>query len=88
VSTDEERRAYRERLLSIGYLGHGRTRSRVLEEGRAHPDSGVRYKTVRDELGNDVTEHGKPGSAVTDRQDVKINVAEPVVLELPSGGQG
>jgi hypothetical protein len=63
---------YRDKLLGVGYLSRGRTRARV-REGRAHPETGKPYKTVRDELGNDVTEHGKPGTAVSDRQDVNIN---------------
>ena len=73
---------YRDRLLSVGFLSRGQTRSRVLAEGRSHPDSGEPYKTVRDELGHDVTEHGKPGLGVSDRQDVRINVAKPIEIEV------
>ena len=40
--------------------------------GREHPDSGEPFKVTRDELGNDVTEHGKRGSGLSDRQDVNI----------------
>jgi hypothetical protein len=74
--------AYRDKLLSIGYLGHGRTRTRVVEEGRTHPESGDPFITRRDELGNDVTEHGKRGAGVSDRQDVHIHQREPVVAEI------
>ena len=70
-----------ERLRSIGHLSRGRTMSRVKDEGREHPDSGEPYKTVRDELGNDVTEHGKRGAGVSDRQDVEIH-AETVHADL------
>lgn len=74
---------YRDRLLGIGYLSKGRSdRRRVIREGRAHPDSGKPFKTVRDECGNDVTEHGKPGTGLSDRQDVNINVAKPIEVEL------
>lgn len=65
-----------EKMRSIGYMAHGRTRDRV-REGRAHPDSGKPFKAVRDELGNVVTEHGSPASGVSDRQDVNIH-PEPV----------
>jgi hypothetical protein len=61
----------RDKLLSIGYLSKGRTRARV-REGRAHPESGEPFKAVKDELGNVVTEHGKPGTGLSDRQDVNI----------------
>ena len=54
----------REKLLSIGYLGRGRSRDRVREYRR---DDGVRCKATTDELGNTVTEHAKG-----DRQDVLI----------------
>jgi hypothetical protein len=60
-----------EKMRSIGYLSRGRTQSRT-RDGRAHPDSGKPYKTTRDELGNDVTEHGTPGTGVSDRQDAHI----------------
>ena len=42
-----------------------RTRS-----GREHPESHLPYKVTRDELGNDVTEHGKAGQRPGERQDV------------------
>jgi hypothetical protein len=61
-----------EKLRSIGFLSRGRTRSRSTS-GREHPESGLPYKTVTDELGNEVTEHGSsPGSGVSGRQDVNI----------------
>lgn len=53
-----------DKLRSIGYLGRGQTRARVVEGRR--PD-GVRTKATTDELGNTVTEH-----AQGDRQDVHI----------------
>lgn len=61
-----------EKLRSIGHLSGGRTRSKVTE-GRTHPDSGEPFKAIQDELGHTVTEHGKAGSGVSDRQDVHIN---------------
>ena len=67
-----------EKMRSIGHLAHGRTRP-VIREGRAHPDSGKPYKVTRDELGNDVTEHGTPGTGVSDRQDAHIH---PATLEV------
>lgn len=65
---------FADKVRSLGYLSRGRTRARVTEEGRAHPDSGKPYKTVTDELGNDVTEHSAEGRApgVSGRQDVNI----------------
>lgn len=71
---------FQDKIRSIGYLAKGRTRSRV-REGRSHPESGEPYKTTRDELGHDVTEHGKAGTGVSDRQDVHIH-AEPIQLDL------
>ena len=65
----------REKLLSVGYLSRGRTRSRT-REGREHPESGKPYKITRDEAGNDVTEHGARGSGVSDRQDVHIRAPQ------------
>jgi hypothetical protein len=61
-----------DRLRSIGHLSHGRTASRSTS-GREHPESGLPYKTVTDELGNDVTEHGAAGSGVSQRQDVNLH---------------
>ena len=63
---------YRDKLLGVGYLPRGRTQARS-RSGRAHPDSGEPYKITRDENGHDVTEHGQPGSGVSDRQDVHIH---------------
>ena len=70
-----------ERLRSIGHLGQ-RTRTRVIAEGRAHPDSGEPYVTRRDENGHDTTEHGKAGSGVSNRQDVSINNVPPIHLDM------
>ena len=61
-----------EKLRSIGHLKGGRTMSRTTS-GREHPDSHLPYKVTRDELGNDVTEHGKAGSGLSQRQDVEIS---------------
>ena len=72
-----------ERLRSIGHLKGGRTKSRSAS-GREHPDSGLPYQITRDELGNDVTEHGKAGSGLSERQDVTIN-AQTVHHDLREG---
>jgi hypothetical protein len=69
-----------EKLRSIGHLSRGRTQSRS-RSGREHPESGEPYKVTRDELGNDVTEHGARGSGVSGRQDVHIH-ASPVTLDM------
>jgi hypothetical protein len=69
-----------EKLRSVGFMSRGRTMSRS-RSGRAHPDSGDPYKVTRDELGNDVTEHGARGSGVSSRQDVNIR-PEPVAFDL------
>jgi len=68
------------KLRSIGYLSKGRTMSRTAS-GREHPDSGLPYQVTTDELGNDVTVHGKPGSGLDERQDVEIRPA-PVAVDL------
>jgi hypothetical protein len=60
-----------ERLRSVGHVSK-LTRSRS-KSGREHPESGEPYKVTRDELGNDVTEHGRRGAGVSDRQDVNIH---------------
>ena len=78
--SDESPVAFREKLRSIGYLSRGRTQSRS-RSGRVHPESGEPYQVTRDELGNDVTEHGTRGSGVSDRQDVNIH-AETVEYDL------
>ena len=54
------------------------------KSGREHPDCGEPYKVTRDELGNDVTEHGKRGAGVSDRQDVNIH-PETVNVDLRQG---
>lgn len=61
--------AYRDRLLTVGFLPRGRTGSRVREERDA---DGTRRKHVTDELSNTVTEHTKPGTGVSHRQDVQL----------------
>lgn len=72
-----------EKLRSIGFLSKGRTMARSTS-GREHPDSGLPYQTTRDELGNDVTEHGKRGAGVSERQDVEIR-AETVHHDMREG---
>ncbi len=62
---------FAEKLRTIGFLSQGRTRSRE-RSGRSHPDSGKPFSAVKDELGNVVTEHGTPGSGVSDRQDAHV----------------
>jgi hypothetical protein len=64
-----------DKLRSIGHISR-RTGSRS-RSGREHPESGLPFKAVTDELGNTVTEHGKAGSGVSGRQDVNIQ-AQPV----------
>ena len=70
----------RDKWRSIGHLSKGRTMSRS-RSGREHPESGEPFKVTRDEFGNDVTEHGKRGAGVSDRQDVNIH-AETVNVDL------
>ncbi len=72
-----------DKLRSIGHVSR-LTGSRS-KSGREHPDSGEPFKVTRDELGNDVTEHGKAGSGCSDRQDVNIH-AETVHYDLRKGG--
>ena len=55
---------YREKLLSVGTLAHGRTRD-LVREGK--DENGDRFKAVKDQLGNVVTQRAG------DRQDVTIN---------------
>ena len=61
----------RDKLATIGVLRGGRTRDRITG-GRAHPDSGLPFKSVTDQAGNTVTEHGRPGTGVSARQDVQL----------------
>lgn len=61
----------RDKMRSIGVISR-RTKPRV-REGREHPDSGLPYRSTTDELGGEVTEHGKPGSGVSQRQDVNVH---------------
>ena len=72
-----------EKLRSIGHVSRltgSRSRS-----GREHPETGKPFKVTRDELGNDVTEHGKAGSGLSDRHDVNIH-AETLNVDLRMGG--
>lgn len=59
---------YRDRLLGVGVLRGGLTRSSRVSEGRAHPETGVPYRSVTDELGATTTEH----ATRDDRVDVQI----------------
>lgn len=77
--------AYSDSLKGIGFLSRGRTMSRS-RSGREHPDSGEPFKVTRDELGNDVTEHGKQGAGVSDRQDVLIH-AGTIHYDMSQGPQ-
>ena len=54
----------RDKMMSIGHLTRGRTRSTVTEGRDAHGD---RFKATTDELGNTVTDRAG------DRRDVTIN---------------
>jgi hypothetical protein len=72
-----------ERMRSVGYLSHGRSRSKSTS-GREHPDSHLPFKAVTDEAGNTVTEHSVPGSGVSVRQDVEIRPS--VVTVKPKAG--
>ena len=69
--------AYREKLLSVGYLAGGRTGSHVVE-GRAHPETGKPFKATTDELGNTVVEH----DTKDDRVDAHIR---PATVRMESG---
>lgn len=59
----------RDKYASIGHLRGGRTRPAVLEQ--RHGD-GTSTKATTDELGNTVTEHTRPGTGVSHRQDVEV----------------
>jgi hypothetical protein len=54
-----------DKLRSIGYLSHGRSKDQIRESRR--PD-GVRIKATTDQLGNTTTEH----ATKDDRVDVHI----------------
>lgn len=60
-----------EKMRSIGVISK-RTRP-LVDEGRQHPESGMRYKAVTDENHATVTEHSAPGATGTSiRQDVHV----------------
>lgn len=69
MGTPPEPGSYREKLLSVGFLAGGRTRPTVAE---SRGEDGSRRKAVTDELDNTVTEHTRPGTGVSHRQDVLI----------------
>lgn len=81
MGTEPEPGSYREKLLSVGYISR-RSRPRVTER---RGDDGSRTKAVTDELDNTVTEHTRPGSGVSHRQDVLVR---PEGLHLRGGIQG
>lgn len=68
----------RDKLRSIGYLGHGQTRDRVREY--RDPTDGHRIKETTDQANNTVTEHNNK----EDRVDVMIR---PQTVELQSTPQ-
>lgn len=76
----------RAKLRSVGHLKGGRTMSRSTS-GREHPDSGLPFKAVTDELGNTVTEHGTAGTGLSQRQDVEIR-PEAVAVDLNAQAGG
>jgi hypothetical protein len=62
---------FADKVRSLGVISR-RTRSTVVE-GRTHPESGLRFKSVTDSNNNTVTEHSAPGAtAVSSRQDVNL----------------
>jgi hypothetical protein len=69
-----------DKLRSIGHLTRGRTMSRTTS-GREHPESGLPYQTLTDELGTEVTEHGAAGTGLSERQDVNIH-PDPIVMDV------
>lgn len=64
---------FADKVRSLGFLSGGRTRTRV-QEGRAHPETGVPYKTTTTEAGV-TTEH----ATRDDRVDV---VARPETVTI------
>lgn len=64
-----------EKMRSISVLGK-RTRPTVAE---TRQEDGTRTKAVTDELNNTVTEHSRPGTGVSFRQDVNVR---PKVVEF------
>lgn len=69
-----------DKMRSIGVIS-GVTKSRVIDEGHSHAESGLAFKTTRDELGHDTTVHSESGSGVDSRQDININ-AKSVHLQV------
>lgn len=69
--------AFRDKLLSIGVIGK-RSERPIIKDGRTHPETGLPYKSTTTEWGT-VTEHGRPGSAVSQRQDVNVT---PKIVEM------
>lgn len=65
-----------EKMRSVGVISK-RTKPRVIE-GRSHPESGLPFKATTDENNATVTEHGKAGAGVSERQDVHVR---PKVVE-------
>jgi hypothetical protein len=68
---------YRDRLLSVGVLRGGPART-----VEARDEDGTRRKAVTDEANNTVTEHSRPGTGVSFRQDVHIR-PDVIAAEAP-----
>lgn len=62
---------YRDRLLTVGVLS--RRSGPQVHEGRAHPETGMPYKAVTDELGATTVEHA------TRDDRVDVNIRAPLV---------
>jgi hypothetical protein len=70
---------YTEKLRSIGVISR-RTRP-VVREGREHPESGARWKSVTDEAGTTTTEH----ATRDDRVDAVVRPATVRAVLTPDG---
>lgn len=61
-----------EKLRTLQVKGSkSKNRARPVE-GRVHPDSGLPYISRTDENNATVTEHSRPGTGVSVRQDVEV----------------
>lgn len=60
-----------DKMRSIGVIS--KRTAPTVREGTAHPESGLKFKSVTDELGHTVTTHTEAGSGVDCRQDVNMN---------------
>lgn len=69
---------FAEKVRSLGVLSGGRTRSARVVEGRAHPETGVPYKTTITEAGR-TTEHATRNDrvdAVATPQSITVSRAQ------------